>query len=94
MPSQVSDQVCKTVVKPWTVKHMEVIYNPTEYKMVEQRSSWKVTDNINVSSVGNTDHGSILIQEPESRLYANLTDTKSQIQRLIDYEKMSTPWRG
>ena len=41
---------------------MKVGYNYTGYQMVEQRSSWKGQDTINVSSVGNTDHGSILIQ--------------------------------
>ena len=30
--------------------------------MVEQWVSWKGTDTINVSSVGNTDHSYILIQ--------------------------------
>ena len=33
--------------------------------MVEQRSSWKGLYTINVSIFGNTDHGSILIQEAE-----------------------------
>ena len=37
-------------------------YNSTGYQMVEQYSLWKVPDNINVSSVGKNDHGSILIQ--------------------------------
>ena len=61
VPSPISDQFCHAVVKPRTVKHMKVGYNSTEYEMVEQRSSWKVPDNINVSIVGNTYHGSILI---------------------------------
>ena len=55
--------------------------------MVEQRSSWKGPDTINVSSVGNIDHGSILIQKYEARLYANRTDMYSFIQRLIDQGK-------
>ena len=55
---------------------MKVGYNSTGYQMVEQRSSWKVPDNINVSSVGNTDHSSILIQESEAHSYANHTHTK------------------
>ena len=56
--------------------------------MVEQRSSSKGPYNINVSSVGNTDHGSILIQGDEAHSYTNHTDIKSLIQRLIDDEKM------
>ena len=59
IPSPVSDQVCHAVVKPQTMNHIKVGYNSTEYQMVEQRSSRKVPDTINVSSVGNTDHGSI-----------------------------------
>ena len=62
IPSPVSDQVFHAVVKPRTVKHMKSGYNYTRYKMVEQHSSWKGPENINVSSVGKTDHGSILIQ--------------------------------
>ena len=58
--------------------------------MVEQRSSWKVPDTINISSVGKTDNGSILIQKYEARLYANRTYTKSLIQRLIDDKKCTT----
>ena len=42
-------------------------YNSTGYQMVEQQSSWKGPDTMNVSSVGNSDHGSILIQEAEAR---------------------------
>ena len=60
--SPVSNQFFHAVVKPWTVKHMIVGYNSTGYQMVEQRSLWKGPDTINVSSVGNNDHGSILIQ--------------------------------
>ena len=67
-PSPVSDQFCHTVDKPWTVKHMKVGYNSTKYQMVEQQSSWKVPDTINVSSVVKTDNGYILIQEYEARL--------------------------
>ena len=62
------DQVCHAVVKPRTMKHMRVGYNSNGYQMVEQRISWKGPDTINLSSVGNTDHGSILIQEAEACL--------------------------
>ena len=55
--------------------------------MLEQRSSWKGPDTINVSSVVKTDRGSILIQESEARPYSNCTDIKSIIQRLTDDEK-------
>ena len=58
--------------------------------MVEQRSSWKGPDTINVSSVGKTDHGSILIQEAEAHSYANCTDMKILIQRLSGDEKYPT----
>ena len=85
----ISDQICHAVVKPRTVKNMKVGYNSTGYQMVEQRSSWKGPDSINVSSVGKTDHGSILVQEAEARSYANRTDMKNLIQRLIDDGKMS-----
>ena len=51
IPSPVYDQVCHAVVKPQTVKHMRVGYNYTGYQMVEQRSSWKSPDTINLSSV-------------------------------------------
>ena len=44
------------------MKQMKFGYNSARYQMVEQGSSWKVLDAINVSSVGRTDHGSILIQ--------------------------------
>ena len=63
---------------------MKVGYNSTGYQMVEQRSLWKGPDTFNVSSVGNTDHGSILIQESELHSYANRTDIKSLPQSLID----------
>ena len=53
--------------------------------MVEQQSSCKGPDTINVSSVGKTDRGYILIQYYEARSYATLTDMKSLIQKLIDY---------
>ena len=56
--------------------------------MVEERSSRKGPDNINLSSVGNTDHNSILIQESEAHSYANPTDIKGLFQRLIDDEKI------
>ena len=58
--------------------------------MVEQWSSWKGPYTINVSSAGNTDHGSILIQESDAHSYANRTDIKGLIQRLIDDEKCPT----
>ena len=58
---------------------MKFGYNYTGCQMVEQQISWKGPDNMNVSSVGNTDHGSILIQEAEARSYANRTDMKSLI---------------
>ena len=84
IPSPLSDKVFHAVVKPWTVKHTKVGYNSTRYQMLEQQSSCKGLDTINVSIVGNTDHGSILIQEDEARLYANRTDMYGFIQRLID----------
>ena len=62
LTSPISGQVCHAVVKPQTVKYMKVGYNSTGYQMVEQRSLWKGPDNINVSSVLETDHGSISIQ--------------------------------
>ena len=62
MPSPVSDQFFHAVVKTQTVKHMKVGYNSTGCQIVEQRSSWKVPDTINVSSVVNTDQCYILIQ--------------------------------
>ena len=68
---------------------MKVVYNSTGYQMVEQRRSWKGPDTINVYSVGNTDHGSILIQKSETRLYANRTDNKIIIERLTGDLKMS-----
>ena len=81
IPSPVSDQVFHTVVKPRTVKHMKFGYNYFRYQIVEQRSSWKSSDTIILSCVGNTDHGYILIQEYEAHSYNNRTDTKSLIQR-------------
>ena len=89
-PSPVSHQVCHDVVKPQTAKHMKVGYNYTGYQMVEQRSSWKVPDAIIVSSVGNTYHSSILIQEAEALYYTNRADIKSLTQRLINDEKRPT----
>ena len=68
---------------------MKVGYNYTGYQIVEQQSLWKVPYTINVSSVGKTDHGSILIQESEVPLYANRTYIKILIQNLIDDEKIS-----
>ena len=83
IPSPVSDKFFHAVVKPQTVKHMKVGYNSTGYKMVEQQSSWKGPDTINVSSIGKTYNGYILIQKAEARSYANRTYVKSLIQRLI-----------
>ena len=68
---------------------MKVGYNYTGYQMAEQWSLWKGPDTINISSVGKTDHGSILIQEAEARSYANRTDMKILLQRLIDDKKIS-----
>ena len=68
---------------------MKVGYNYTRYQMVEHRSSWNGPDTSNVSNVGNTDHGSILIQEAESCFYSNRTDIKVIIKRLIDDENFS-----
>ena len=68
---------------------MKVGYNSTGYEMVEQQSSWKGPDTINVSIVGNTDHGSILIQCSEARSYANCTYMNIPIRRLIDDETIS-----
>ena len=62
IPSPVSAQVCHADVKPRTMKHAKIGYNYTVYQMVEQWSSWKGSDTINVSSVVNTDHDSIIIQ--------------------------------
>ena len=89
IPSPVYDQVFHLVVKPRIVKHVKSGYNFTRYQMVEQFSSWEVPDTINVSSVVKTDNGYILIQGAESCLYANNTDIKFIIQRLVDDEKMS-----
>ena len=72
------------------MKHIKVGYNSTGYQMVEQRSLWKGPDTINVSSVVKTDNGSILIKESEARSYANRTETKIVIQRLIDDENFPT----
>ena len=68
---------------------MKVRYNSTGYQMVEQQSSWKGPDTINVSSVGNTDHGYIKIQEYEALSYYNRIYMKGLIQRLIDGENIS-----
>ena len=90
IPSPVSDQFFHAVVKHRTVNNMKVGYNSTGYKMVVQRSSWKGPDSINVSSVGKTDNGSILIQETEALSYSNHRDMKGLMQRLIDNEKNRT----
>ena len=90
IPSPLSDQVFRAIGKPLTVKHMKVGYNFTGYQMAEQRSSRKGPDTINVSSVGNTDHGYILIQEYKARSYANRADMKGIIQGIIDDEKYPT----
>ena len=65
---------------------MKVGYNSNGYQMVEQRISCKGPDNINVSSAGKTDHSYTLIQKYEALLYANQTDIKILIQRLIEDE--------
>ena len=62
IPLPVSYQACQAIFKPRFVKHIKVGYTSTGYQMVEQRSLWKGPDNINVPSVGNTDHSYILIQ--------------------------------
>ena len=62
---------------------MKFEYNSTGNQMVEQRSSWENPDTINLSSLGKTDHGSILIQEYEAHSYSHRL-----IQSLIDYEKI------
>ena len=62
IPSPLYDQIFHAFVKPRTVNHMKVGYNYTGYQMVDQSSSCKVLDTINVSSVVKTDRGSILIQ--------------------------------
>ena len=49
IPSPVYDQVLYAFVKPLTVNRTEVGYNYTRYQMVEQQSSWKVPDTVNVS---------------------------------------------
>ena len=59
IPSPVSDKVFHAVVKLLTVNHKKVGYNSTGYQMVEQHSSWKGLDNINISSVGRTFHNFI-----------------------------------
>ena len=46
VPLSVSDEFFHAIVKPWTVKHMKVVYNSTGYQMVEKRSSWKGPDTI------------------------------------------------
>ena len=90
LPSPVSDQVCHAVVKPQTVRQMKVGYNSTRYQLVEQQSSWKGPDTINLSGVVKTDHSSILIQKAEARSYDNHTYMIILIQRIIDDEKCST----
>ena len=62
---------------------MKVGYNSTGYQMVKQRRAWQGPESINVSSVGKTDHGSVLVQEAVARSYTNRTDVKSLNQRLI-----------
>ena len=89
LSAPISDQLCHAVVQPRTVKNMKIGYNTTGYQMVEQRSSWKGPDSINISSVGKMDHNSILVQEAEARSYSNRTDMKNLIQRLIDDKKMT-----
>ena len=77
------------------MKHMKVGYNYTGYQMVEQRSSWKGLDTINVSSVVKTHHGSIFIQDAEVLSYANCTDIKLLVQRLFDDKNIQLScWRN
>ena len=73
---------------------MKVGYNSTGYQMVEQWSSRKGTDSINISSGVNTDHGSILIQESEACLYENCTIMMGLIQKLIVDEMFSNDAEG
>ena len=87
--AHLSDQLCHAVVKPRTVKTMKIGYNSTSYQMVEQRTSWKGPDSINVSSCGRMNHNSVLLREAEARSYNYRTDMKSLIKRLIDDNKMS-----
>jgi hypothetical protein len=68
---------------------MKIGYNSTSYQMVEQRTSWKGPDSINVSSCGRMNHNSVLLREAEARSYNHRTDMKSLIKRLIDDKKMS-----
>ena len=85
-----SDQLCHAVVKPRTIKTMKIGFNSTSYQMVEQRTSWKGPDSINITSCGHTDHNSVLLKEAEGRSFKNRTDMKSLIKRLIDDNKMSS----
>ena len=87
--SHLSNQLCHTVVKPRAVKTIKIGYNSTSYQMVEQRTSWKGPDSINVSSCGRMNHNSVLLREAEARSYNHRTDTKSLIKRLIDDKKKS-----
>ena len=89
LSAPLSDQVCHAVVKPCTVKTMKIGYNSTSYQMVEQRTSWKGPDSINVSSCGCMDHNSVLLREAEGRSFRYRTDMKSLIKQLIDDKKMS-----
>ena len=57
--------------------------------MVEQWISWRCLETINVSSVGKTNHSSILIQESKACSHDNRICMKILIQRLIDDEKFS-----
>ena len=85
--SPVSDQFFHAVVKPWSVNHIKVWYNSAGYQILEQRSSCKGLDTINVSNVENTEHSYILIQEAEARPYSNRTGINGLTERLIDYGK-------
>ena len=82
--SALSDQICHAVVKSRTVKHTKVGYNTIGYQMVEQRFSWKGPDSINISSIGKTDHNSILLHQAEARSVANRSDMKGLLKGLVD----------
>ena len=90
LPSPMADQLCHAVVKPRTVKNVRAGYSSIGYQMVEQRTSFKGPDSINVTNVGRTDHNSILIHQAEARSYANRMDMKSLICGLIKDGNMST----
>ena len=89
LSSLLSDQLCHAVVNPRTVKNTQVGYNSITYQMVEQRFSWNGPDTINISSVGKTNHNSLLLYQAEARSIANRSDMKSLLKRSVDDGKMS-----